>query len=86
MSECDVGGGSKAWHIRAFMVFVVSLSLSFSFTPCPFLSQAAANVEAMKLDLASLQSIADFAIEFIGRDIPLHVLVCNAGILSPSLR
>ncbi len=43
-------------------------------------------MEWMYLDLASLNSIADFAREFIAREIPLHVLVCNAGVLSGSFQ
>ena len=43
-------------------------------------------MEWMQVDLASLQSIANFAQEFISRDIPLHVLVCNAGVLSSTFK
>jgi NAD(P)-dependent dehydrogenase (short-subunit alcohol dehydrogenase family) len=43
-------------------------------------------VEAMKLDLASLQSVRDFSKEFKSRGIPIHVLVNNAGVMAPSLQ
>ena len=38
------------------------------------------NVEFMKLDLASLQSTKDFIESFKQKNLPLHVLICNAGI------
>jgi WW domain-containing oxidoreductase len=40
-----------------------------------------AKVDIMKLDLGSLQSVKDFSEEFLKRDLPLHVLLCNAGIM-----
>nr|XP_020657362.1 WW domain-containing oxidoreductase [Pogona vitticeps] len=39
-----------------------------------------AKAEAMTLDLASLQSIRDFADAFISKNLPLHVLICNAAV------
>lgn len=36
----------------------------------------------MALDLASLESIRKFAAEFIKLDIPLHILINNAGLFS----
>eukprot|EP00123_Amoebidium_parasiticum_P007662 comp18262_c0_seq1/m.19262 comp18262_c0_seq1/g.19262 ORF comp18262_c0_seq1/g.19262 comp18262_c0_seq1/m.19262 type:complete len:326 (-) comp18262_c0_seq1:51-1028(-) len=39
-------------------------------------------VSVMKLDLGSLQSVRDFAKEFNAKNIPLHVLICNAGIMA----
>ncbi|MEM9193794.1 MAG: SDR family oxidoreductase [Myxococcota bacterium] len=38
------------------------------------------NVEFLKLDLASLASVREAAAAFLGRDLPLHVLVNNAGL------
>lgn len=38
-----------------------------------------AKVEVMELDLASLASVRRFAQEFLGRGLPLHVLINNAG-------
>lgn len=40
-----------------------------------------AKVEFQKLDLASLQSVRDFARSFKDRDLPLNVLVNNAGVM-----
>ena len=37
-------------------------------------------VELMKLDLASLQSTKQFIEDFIQKNLPLHLLICNAGI------
>ncbi|XP_023666523.1 WW domain-containing oxidoreductase [Paramormyrops kingsleyae] len=39
-----------------------------------------AQVEAMALDLASLRSVKEFAQAFKAKNLPLHVLVCNAGV------
>lgn len=38
------------------------------------------NVEFMKLDLASLESTKNFVESFKQKNLPLHVLICNAGI------
>ena len=38
------------------------------------------NVEFMKLDLASLESTKNFMETFKQKNLPLHILVCNAGI------
>lgn len=40
------------------------------------------NVEAMTLDLNSFESVRQFAIDFTARELPLHVLICNAGIMA----
>uniref|UniRef100_UPI00358F9478 WW domain-containing oxidoreductase isoform X2 n=1 Tax=Myxine glutinosa TaxID=7769 RepID=UPI00358F9478 len=42
---------------------------------------AAATVEGINLDLASLKSVHDFAEAFTSRGIPLHILICNAGVM-----
>ncbi|XP_010078484.1 PREDICTED: WW domain-containing oxidoreductase [Pterocles gutturalis] len=39
-----------------------------------------AKVEAMTLDLASLQSVQHFAEAFKSKNMPLHILVCNAAV------
>eukprot|EP01116_Phalansterium_solitarium_P014587 TRINITY_DN32312_c0_g1_i1.p1 TRINITY_DN32312_c0_g1~~TRINITY_DN32312_c0_g1_i1.p1 ORF type:complete len:332 (-),score=46.53 TRINITY_DN32312_c0_g1_i1:52-981(-) len=39
-------------------------------------------VEAMLLDLASLKSVREFAAAFLGRKLPLHVLINNAGVMA----
>jgi len=41
-------------------------------------------VSFMQLDLGSMQAIRTFAQEFNQLDIPLHVLICNAGIMAPA--
>lgn len=38
------------------------------------------NVEFMKLDLSSFQSTKEFAVAFKEKNIPLHILINNAGI------
>eukprot|EP00128_Syssomonas_multiformis_P005978 Colp12_sorted_trinity150504_noHs@16653 len=38
------------------------------------------NVEFMKLDLASLASVREFAAAFLERKLPLHLLVNNAAL------
>ena len=38
------------------------------------------NVELMRLDLASLESTKNFIENFKQKNLPLHMLVCNAGI------
>lgn len=40
------------------------------------------NVEAMTLDLSSFDSIRQFVIDFKARELPLHVLINNAGIMA----
>eukprot|EP00798_Chlamydomonas_sp_ICE-L_P024967 gene24967-10626_t len=45
-----------------------------------------ASVEAMKLDLADLSSVKSFCSTFNKRGLPLHLLVCNAGLMSPPTR
>ena len=37
-------------------------------------------VEFMKLDLASLESTKNFIESFKQKNLPLHMLICNAGI------
>nr|XP_009943679.1 PREDICTED: WW domain-containing oxidoreductase [Opisthocomus hoazin] len=39
-----------------------------------------AKVESMTLDLASLQSVQHFAEAFKSKNVPLHVLICNAAL------
>ncbi|KAI8868838.1 NAD(P)-binding protein [Ramicandelaber brevisporus] len=43
-------------------------------------SQKVGSVEFMKLDLASFASIRQFVKQFHSRVMPLHLLVCNAGL------
>jgi len=38
------------------------------------------NVELMKLDLASLESTKNFIEDFKQKNLPLHMLICNAGV------
>lgn len=38
-------------------------------------------VEVMELDLGSLESVRRFAADFNARNLPLHCLVCNAGLV-----
>ncbi|KAG2430024.1 hypothetical protein HYH02_013852 [Chlamydomonas schloesseri] len=43
-------------------------------------------VEAMPLDLGRLSSMRDFAEQWRRRGLPLHLLVCNAGLMGPPAR
>ncbi len=40
----------------------------------------------MELDLASLDSVRAFIKAFNSRGLPLHLLICNAGVMSPPKR
>jgi len=41
------------------------------------------NVECMRLDLGDLQSVRDFVNEFSKKNLPLHILINNAGTIAP---
>ncbi|CAB3982943.1 WW domain-containing oxidoreductase [Paramuricea clavata] len=41
-------------------------------------------LNVLRLDLASLESIENFAEQFKAMKLPLHILICNAAVLSPS--
>ncbi|MBN3278410.1 WWOX oxidoreductase, partial [Polyodon spathula] len=41
-----------------------------------------AKVEAMTLDLASLRSVQEFTEAFKSKNLPLHMLICNAALLA----
>ena len=43
---------------------------------------AHAQVEFIKLDLSSLQSVMDFVEEFKGKGYQLQLLICNGGLIS----
>lgn len=38
-------------------------------------------VEVMTLDLGSFESIRAFAAAYLAKNIPLHLLICNAGVM-----
>ncbi|XP_019361055.1 PREDICTED: WW domain-containing oxidoreductase isoform X4 [Gavialis gangeticus] len=44
--------------------------------------QHKAKVEAMTLDLASLHSVQHFAEAFKSKNVPLHILICNAAVFA----
>jgi len=44
------------------------------------------HAEFMELDLSSLKSVRSFAKKFNARGLPLHLLICNAGIMAPPAR
>ncbi|EFJ45954.1 hypothetical protein VOLCADRAFT_93690 [Volvox carteri f. nagariensis] len=57
--------------------------------PPPAVTAAAApllSVESMDLDLGRLSSVRSFAEEWRRRGLPLHLLVCNAGVMGPPQR
>ncbi|CAF3163723.1 unnamed protein product [Rotaria sp. Silwood2] len=39
-------------------------------------------IEVMELDLSSLQSVRDFVDQFRGRNLPINILICNAGVMA----
>ncbi|KAJ0715111.1 putative very-long-chain 3-oxoacyl-CoA reductase [Helianthus annuus] len=45
-----------------------------------------AKVDVMELDLSSMASVRDFAAKYRSSGLPLHVLVNNAGVLSPQFK
>ncbi|CAM6100196.1 unnamed protein product [Calypogeia fissa] len=46
---------------------------------------ASARIDLLKIDLASMESVRTAAKEFLALNVPLNVLVCNAGMASSSL-
>jgi len=55
---------------------------------CEILKMASPSkkVEAMELDLSSLESIRSFVSDFKAKDIPLHILINNAGVVGGQTR
>ena len=51
-----------------------------------FEMQPEASVEFMQLNLASLKSVKAFTEEFMGKDLSLNILVCNAGVFGGPYR
>jgi len=51
-------------------------------TSNPSLTDEDIKVEYMPLDLGSLKSVREFASSFLAKDIPLHYLINNAGIMN----
>lgn len=49
-------------------------------------AQPGARVDLRRLDLASLQSVADFAGGLVAEDRPVHILINNAGVMNPPYR
>lgn len=45
-----------------------------------------ATVSTCRLDLASLQSVADLAADLLSADRPIHILINNAGVMTPPKR
>ncbi|KAJ0715103.1 putative very-long-chain 3-oxoacyl-CoA reductase [Helianthus annuus] len=45
-----------------------------------------AKVDIMELDLSSMASVRDFAAKYQSSGLPLHVLINNAGVLSPQFK
>ncbi|XP_078000562.1 retinol dehydrogenase 12-like [Glandiceps talaboti] len=68
--ESKTSGGKKKTKEEQTTTEVVPLELDLEF---------------MKLDLSSLQSVKNFIEEFRSKHSALHVLICNAGIASPPL-
>ncbi|KAK3025714.1 hypothetical protein RJ639_040927, partial [Escallonia herrerae] len=42
-----------------------------------------AKIDVMELDLSSMASVRNFALNFISSDLPLNLLINNAGIMNP---
>ncbi len=49
-------------------------------------SSSSGKVEAMELDLSSFSSVERFVENFRKRNLPLHLLVCNAGVEGNTFR
>ena len=49
-------------------------------------SMSNAQVDLMELHLDSLESVRSFALAFIQRHLPVHILICNAGVLPVTRR
>ncbi|KAD4384684.1 hypothetical protein E3N88_24852 [Mikania micrantha] len=45
-----------------------------------------AKVDVMELDLSSMDSVRNFAAKYISSGLPLHILINNAGVLSPKFK
>nr|GEU35917.1 hypothetical protein [Tanacetum cinerariifolium] len=45
-----------------------------------------AKIDVMELDLSSLASVREFATKYLSLDLPLHILINNAGVLSPPFK
>src|SRR3989338_7946121 len=45
-----------------------------------------ASMEFSQLDLADLSSVSQFAKNFLEKDLPLHSLICNAGVWCDNTR
>mmetsp|Transcript_25173 Transcript_25173/g.54721 ORF Transcript_25173/g.54721 Transcript_25173/m.54721 type:complete len:425 (+) Transcript_25173:2-1276(+) len=52
----------------------------------PLAGCSSPKIEVMELDLANLSSVNRFCDSFNARGLPLHLLVCNAGLMSPPKR
>ncbi|KAL7596921.1 hypothetical protein Lser_V15G30374 [Lactuca serriola] len=44
---------------------------------------ASATIDVMQLDVSSLESVRKFAKEYISMGLPLNILICNAGVMTP---
>ncbi|XP_076953274.1 short-chain dehydrogenase TIC 32, chloroplastic-like [Bidens hawaiensis] len=42
-----------------------------------------ATIDVMELDLSSLESVTNFANEYISMNLPLNILICNAAVFNP---
>jgi len=49
----------------------------------PSIKEEDLKIEFIPLDLGSLKSVRSFAAEFLKKDLPLHYLINNAGIMNP---
>ena len=61
------------------MKFPLKNNPYYGIAPIKTHTQLLARVDTMQLDLSSLRSVKFFADEFLNRGLPLHILVCNAG-------
>ncbi|KAL1213768.1 Short-chain dehydrogenase TIC 32 B [Cardamine amara subsp. amara] len=44
-----------------------------------------ADIKLLEIDLSSLSSVARFCCQFLSQDLPLNILINNAGVFSPNL-
>jgi NAD(P)-dependent dehydrogenase (short-subunit alcohol dehydrogenase family) len=52
----------------------------------PLPGAQAGTVEVMTVDLSSFASVRRFCQDFIDRDLPVHYILCNAGLMAPLKR
>lgn len=91
---CIVTGGNSGVGLMTalglakagYHVFLACRSETKAAKAVSYIRQSSGNnqVEFLSLNLASLESVREFVRQFVARELPLHVLVNNAGIFNKS--